>query len=48
MQQTMIEHAVQIPPLGLSADLVVPAGWECRRVGKGLYEFPAPAKEADA
>src|SRR5437016_1037215 len=24
MQQTMIEHAVQIPPLGLSADLVVP------------------------
>ena len=25
MQQTMIEHAVQIPPLGLSGDLVVPA-----------------------
>ena len=24
MQQTMIEHSVQIPPLGLSADLVVP------------------------
>ena len=25
MQQTMVEHAVRIPPLGLSGDLVVPA-----------------------
>src|SRR5437867_836967 len=24
MQHTIVEHAVQIPPLGLSADLVVP------------------------